>query len=141
MSKANNQFRLSLPDGWEDQSAYTFVGPEVNGHRHLVTLVIDNHIGDHTLDSFARTRIEVIQASLPPFETLKEAQRTLPSGLPIYEWIYKTVPVDGKAIFHKNVYLIIGKQGFTFSAIFTKMSFKTIGVEVERLIDSFVPMS
>jgi hypothetical protein len=35
--------------------------------------------------------------------------------------------------------MIIGKQGYTFTATFSKQSFKTIGIEVDRMIESFVP--
>jgi hypothetical protein len=139
MSSINNQFRINLPEGWDDQTAYTFMGPEVNGVQHLLTLVIDKNIGDTDLYNFALDRIDPVRSSLQGIETLKEEERTLPSGVPVYEWIYKWIPTEGNVIFKKQVYMLIGKRGYSFSASFSKQSFKTIGVEVDQMINSFIP--
>jgi hypothetical protein len=138
MSSTNNRFRIILPEGWEDQTAYTFMGPEVNGAQHMLNLVIDRNLSDTSLREFALDRIQPVKDALAGIETLKEEERTLATGVPAYEWVYKLVPAPGQVIFKKHLYLIIGKQGFTFSASFSKQSFKTIGVEVERMIESFV---
>lgn len=139
MSSTNNRFRINLPDGWEDQTAYTFMGPEVKGQRHMLNLVIDRNLADPDLKEFALDRIQPVKDAMPGIETLKEEERTLATGVLAYEWVYKIVPTPGQAIFHKHVYLIIGQQGYTFSAVFSKQSFKTIGVEVDRMIESFFP--
>ena len=88
---------------------------------------------------FALDRIQPVRDALAGIETLKEEERTLPSGVAAYEWVYKWVPSAGQVIFKKHLYLIIGKQGYTFTATFSKQSFKTIGIEVDRMIESFVP--
>jgi hypothetical protein len=139
MPETNNRFVLQLPEGWEDQTAYTFMGPEVKGQRHMLNLVIDRNLADTDLREFALDRIEPVRDAIAGIETLKEEERTLPSGVAAYEWVYKFVTAPGHAIFKKHLYMIIGKQGYTFSATFTKQSFKTIGVEVDRMIESFVP--
>ncbi len=139
MTECNNQFRITLPQGWEDQTAYVFMGPEVNGQRHMLNLVIDRNLPDTDLTEFALDRIEPVRSALAGIETLKEEKRTLASGVTAYEWVYKLVLAPGQTIFKKHVYLIIGKQGYTFTATFTKQTFKTIGVEVDRMIESFTP--
>lgn len=139
MAGTNNQFIVQLPDNWEDQTAYTFMGPEINGQRHMLNLVIDRNLADTDLREFALDRIQPLRDSLGGIETLKEEERALASGVTAYEWVYKWVPAAGQVIFKKHVYLIIGKQGYTFTATFTKQSFKTIGVEVDRVIESFKP--
>lgn len=139
MAGTNNRFMLQLPEGWEDQTAYTFMGPEVNGQRHMLNLVIDRNLSDTDLREFALDRIQPLKDALAGIETLKEEERSLPSGVAAYEWVYKWVPAPGQVIFKKHLYLIIGKQGYTFTATFTKQTFKTIGVEVDRMIESFVP--
>jgi hypothetical protein len=139
MTETNHRFMLRLPEGWDDMTAHTFMGPEVNGQRHILNLVIDRQLIDHDLKEFALDRIQPIKESLPDIETLKEEERTLAGGTKAYEWVYKWVPTDGKAVFKKHVYLIIGDRGYTFTASFTKQSFKTIGVEVDNMIQSFVP--
>ncbi len=139
MMKYNNQFRINLPEDWEDQTAYTFMGPEVNGERHMLNLVIDRNLSDTDLYEFALDRIQPVRDALAGIETLKEEERTLATGVAAYEWVYKWVLSAGQVTFKKHVYLIIGKQGYTFTATFSKQSFKTIGVEVDRMIESFVP--
>jgi hypothetical protein len=139
MSSTNNRFRIILPEGWEDQTAYTFIGPEVNGEQHMLNLVIDRNLSDTNLREFALDRIQPVKDALAGVETLKEEERTLATGVPAYEWVYKLVLAAGQVIFKKHLYLIIGKQGYTFTASFSKQSFKTIGVEVDRMIESFAP--
>jgi hypothetical protein len=139
MAGTNNQFVLRLPEGWEDQTAYTFMGPEINGQRHMLNLVIDHNLADTDLREFALDRIQPVRDALAGIETLKEEERTLANGIAAYEWVYKWVLSPGQVIFKKHLYLIIGKQGYTFTASFSKQSFKTIGVEVDRMIESFVP--
>lgn len=139
MTKLNHQFRISLPEGWEDTSIFTFMGPDTHGVRHMLNLTIEKNVGDHTLDTFARERIQLTQYSIGSADTLKDAPRTLASGLPIYEWIYKTVPVDGKSLFHQQIYIVIDKRGYTFSAVYSKMSFKLLAGQVEQIIASFIP--
>lgn len=139
MAGTNNRFVLQLPEGWEDQTAYTFMGPEVNGERHMLNLVIDRNLVDDDLREFALDRIQPVKDAMAGIETLKEEERSLANGLAAYEWVYKLVLSAGQVTFKKHVYLIIGKQGYTFTATFSKQSFKTIGVEVDRIIESFVP--
>lgn len=139
MSKSNFQFTISLPEGWEDNSIFTFLGPDTHGVRHMLNLTIDKHVGDHTVDTYARERIQLTQHSIGSADTLKDAPRSLPNGLPVHEWIYKTVPIDGKAQFHQQIYAVIDKRGYTFSAVYSKMSFKLLAGQVEQIIASFIP--
>ena len=139
MAQMNHSFKLRLPEGWEDHSVHTFMGPEAFGTRHMVNLVIDESTGDHTVDSYATQRIQMMLDAMPDAVTLKEGERSLASGLPVYEWVSKTPPTDTKAQFHRAYFMIVGGRGYTFTAIFTKASIKTIGVEVEEMINSFLP--
>lgn len=107
--------------------------------QHMLNLSIDESTGDHTLESYATQRIQMMQDSMPDAVTLKEGEKSLASGLPVYEWVYKTHPTDDKAQFHKTYFMIVGDRGYTFSAVFSKASMKTIGVEVEEMINSFIP--
>ena len=132
-------FQMALPDGWEERTVYTFMGPDDSGVQHLLTLVVDPDVVDDDVSDYARLRIDTLMESLQGAEILKEEERTLPGGKTIYECVYKWVPSKDKPIFQKVVYLIAGGTGYTFSANFSKKTIKTIGVEVERMIDSFRP--
>ncbi len=139
MSSVNNQFRIDLPDDWADKSAYSFMGPEENGVQHLLTLTIDREIEDDDLTEFAQARIEILRGSLQGMEILKEDERTLENGIPVYEMACRWIPVDGTVLFQKYYYLIVDGAGYTFTGTFSKRTLKTVGVVVERMINSFRP--
>ena len=140
MAEMNNQFTMELPDGWEDRTAYTFMGQEENGVQHLVTLTIDRKIQDDNLKFYARDRIDILANTLQGMEILKEEERTLENGMRVFEMACKWVPLDGKLLFQRHYYMIIDRVGYIFSGTFSKQSMKTIGVDVERMISSFKPM-
>ena len=135
----NNCFQMSLPEGWVDQSIYIFNGPEAGGFKHNLTLVIDNVLEDNDLEAFAQERIDILLNSTPGTEVLKQEIKTRSSGQQACEAVIKWIPVDGTVVFQKKVFLIVDDIGYTFSANFSKQTIKTIGPEVERMIDSFQP--
>lgn len=137
--ESGNSFAISLPDGWEDRTVYSYMGPDDSGVQHVLTLTIDRHAGGVTLREYARDRINQVVNSLQSLEILKEEEKTLPNGNPAYECVYKWVPVKEKIIFRKLVYMILDDIGYTFSANFSKKTIKTIGVEVDQIINSFHP--
>ena len=141
MKRAGNSFTVELPDDWEDHSIYIFNGPEIGGLRHDLRLVVEPEVYEDTLDEFARDRIDIVLESMQGMEVLKEEQKTLPNGTPAYESVIKWVPVDDRVIFQKRVYLLIGRTGYTFSANFTKQTMKTVGLQVNRIIESFKPIA
>ena len=141
MSEENNvnSFRLTLTDGWEDRTVHYFMGPEDSSVQHVLNLVVDRNAQTDDVEDYARDRINQIIESMPAAEILKEEQKTLPNGVEAYEVIYKWVSPNGKVTFQKLVYIIRDGVAYTFSANFSKKTIKTIGVEVDRIIDSFEP--
>lgn len=135
----NNCFRMSLPEGWIDRSIYIFDGPEVGTFKHNLTLVVDTVLQDNDLEAFAQERIDIQLNSIPGTEVLKQEIKTRSNGQQACEVVIKWIPVDGTVIFQKKVFMIIDEVGYTFSANFTKQTIKTIGLDVERMIDSFQP--
>ena len=135
----NNRFQLSLPEGWADQSIYIFDGPESNGFKHSLTLVVDNVVEEDDLDLFAQERIDAVVGATPGMEILKQERKNLPNGNEVVEAVIKWIPVDEKIIFVKKLYLMVDGIGYTFSANFTKQTIKTIGLQVDEMINSFNP--
>jgi len=135
--KTNDQFSIELPDGWDDRTVHIFMGPDENGVQHMLSLLIDRETGGIDLSEYARERIDQITATMQSVEMLKDEERTLADGTPAYECVYKWVPPDGKPIFRKVVYLMCDGVGYTFTGTFSKKTMKTIGVEVEGMINSF----
>jgi hypothetical protein len=138
-SSYNNRFRISLPDDCVDQSLYLFNGPEVSGVQHNLTLVVDRILEDDSLEAFAQERIDIFMDSTPGTELVKQEMTTLANGKEACVAVVKWIPVEGTIIFQKRVYLVIDEIGYTFVANFTKQTLKTIGLQVDGIIDSFQP--
>lgn len=138
-SNTNNQFRINLPDGWEDRSVHYFMGPEDSGVQHNLNLVIDRQPVTDDVSDYAQDRINQVMETMPAAEILKEEEKTLPNGVPVYEVVCKWIPPNGTPTFQKLVYMIRDGVAYSFSANFSKKTLKTIGVEVDRIIESFEP--
>jgi hypothetical protein len=132
-------FQIKLPPDWEDQTIYTYMGPEDSGVQHLLTLVVDKSAGKTELADYVRERRDLTLNTMPGMEMLKEEQKTLDSGFPAVEIVFKWVPSDESIIYRKQVFLIVDEIGYIFSANFSKKTIKTIGTEVDRIINSFNP--
>jgi hypothetical protein len=127
------QFNLDLPDHWSDQTAYYFVGPEVNGVPHMLTVTLDRQLQDKDLETFARRRIDLQVEATGGLEVLKDEPTTLPSGKEVHEFVGRWIPSDDHIVFKKTVYLIVEGIGYTFAADFSKHSLKTVGVEMMQM--------
>jgi hypothetical protein len=102
-------------------------------------LIVDPDTGGVDLEEYARNRIEAALGALQGAEVLKEGEKRLENGRNVYECVFKWIPSDDKIIFRKTVFMIIDGAGYTFGANFSKKTLKTIGVEMERMIESFQP--
>ena len=56
MNKAGKQIYLDLPDGWEDKTIYTYMGPDDSGVQHILTLVVDDKVAQPAGDERRRAR-------------------------------------------------------------------------------------
>lgn len=137
MGSTNNQFRVDLPDGWEDRTVHLFMGPDDSGVQHMMQLIVDPDTGGVDLAEYARNRIDAIMESLQGAEILKEEEKVLDNGRTVYECVYKWIPSDDEIIFRKTVFMIVDGAGYTFAGNFSKKTIKTIGVEMDRIIESF----
>ena len=139
MSKTNNRFDLTLPAGWEDQTVYCYAGPYDSGVQHLLTLSVDPKAFS-PLSEYARERIDATLDTLTGTEVLKEEEKTLPNGVQAYEVVIRWIPTEDNVIFRKQVYVIFEGKAYCFAANFSKKTIKTVGVEVDRIINSLVPL-
>ena len=134
------RFHLTLPEGWEDQSVYTFKGPDDGGVQHNLLLVIDRDISGIDLAEYAEQKIEGLKEGLQGMEILKQEEKQLKSGIPAYEVVFKWVPTPDNILFQKQVYLVVDNKGYTFTATFSKKTLQTIANEVDEMINSFRPL-
>lgn len=137
MGSTNNQFRIDLPSGWEDQTVHMFMGPDDSGVQHMMQLSVDTEIDGAELEEYARGRIDAAMEALQGAEILKEEEKTLANGRTVYECVFRWIPTDDQIIFRKNIYMIIDDTAYSFSANFSKKTLKTIGVQVEQIINTF----
>jgi len=137
MSKAVHNINLDLPDGWDNKTIYTYMGPDDSGVQHILSLVVDDDIETTNVSEFAGQRTEVIRENMSSITVLKDESKELPSGRVVHEFVYKWIPTDDKIIFQKVVYLLLDDIGYTFSCNFSKKTIKTIGLQVDQIIDSF----
>ena len=138
----NNQFSLNLPEGWSDTTVFTFQGPNDSGVQHNLVIVVDPAVDKNMeVAAYAKQQVEVSKLALPGFEMIKEQEKNIRSDLPAYEIVYKYIPADEVIIFQKQVFMIIGDKGYSFTSSFSKKTLKTIANEVDEIIASFVPIS
>jgi hypothetical protein len=133
------RFDINLPVGWEDQTLYTFKGPDDSGVQHNLVLIIDNDLGGVDLETYAKLRLDSIKDTLTGFELMGERERDLKSGNKAYEIVYKWSPGADKTLVQKQVFTIIGDKAYNFTSSFSKKTIQTIGAQVDEIIDSFKP--
>lgn len=137
MAKAGFPFEVNLPDRWKDTTVYTYQGPDDSGVQHNISLVIDWEAATADLKTYAAERRSQLLATLQGIDILKEEERTMESGYPAYELVYKWIPVEGTVVYQKVLFMLVGRVVCTFSGNFSKKTIKTIGVEFDRIASSF----
>ena len=137
----HGSFKIDLPDGWEDQTMYTFKGPDDSGVQHNLILMIDTEPEGLDLNTYADLRIQSLKNTLSGFELMGQREKDLKSGHKAYEIVYKWAPGADTILIQKQVFTIIGNKAYNFTSSFSKKTIKTIGVMVDQIIDSFAPES
>lgn len=140
MNPNRSLFNISLADGWEEQSIYTFKGPDEGGVQHNLLLNIDQDISGIDLTEYVEQKIEGLKDGLQGMEIVNQGEKQLKSGIPAYEVVFEWVPAPETILFQKQVYLVVDNKGYTFTASFSKKTLKTIGNEVDAMINSFKPL-
>jgi hypothetical protein len=139
MSTTNSRFKIMLPDGWEDQTVHTYMGPDDSGVKHMLTVTVNPTVETGDVSEFARERIDLAMNSLQGAEILKDEPTELADGRPAHECIIKWIPTDGNIIFRKMVFMISDGKGYSFAVNFSKKTIKTIGTVVNQMIVSLRP--
>jgi hypothetical protein len=139
MAATNNLFQISLPEGWEDKTIFTFQGPLDSGVQHNVVLLVDNTVGKTELAEYVKRQMATSKEALPGFEMINEGEKEIPSGIKAYEVIYKYMPSDQQALYQKQLYMILDGKAYAFTSTFSKKTLQTIANEVDRIIESFRP--
>jgi hypothetical protein len=141
MAATNNLFQISLPQGWEDKTIFTFQGPLDSGVQHNLVLLVDGSIDRKTqLADYVKSQMATSKEALPGFEMISEGEKELLSGARAYEVVYKYMPSDEQALFQKQLYVIENGKAYAFTSTFSKKTLQTIATEVDQIIASFRPI-
>jgi len=134
-----NRFRFELPKGWEDQTVYSFNGPDIDGQPHTLTLTVARRLVDDDVEPFARDRINPIVDNLQGLEVLKDEATTVEGCFPSHEFACRWIPGEGVQLYQRYIFVIAYGMGFTFSATFSKKSHKLLGEQMKDVIESVLP--
>lgn len=134
-----DQFKFNLPPEWEDQTAYFFKGPDIDGQEHLLMLHLDRHLQQDDINDFARQRIAPITENLQGLEVLKDEEVTIEEGNPVYEFTCRWMPAEGISVLKKYIFVFYDNMGFTFNCDFSKKSYKMLSKQISSIIDSLLP--
>jgi hypothetical protein len=138
---SNSLFRLTFPDGWKETTVHTFEGPLDGGVQHNLVLSILQDLDKKTaLADFARGQLSLSAKALPAFEMLSETERDTPSGRRMYVAVYKYTPADQLTYYQKQYFTLDGGRGYVFTSTFSKATLSTIAEEVDRIVESLVPV-
>jgi hypothetical protein len=135
MSGENHSFRITLPAGWSDVTTHVFMGPEVGGRRHMLTVSVDPEPSTLDPDDYAEDRLAGVLAALPGAELLKRERLTLADGGEAVEAVVKLAASDAPS-FQKLVFVLRDGAAYTFKADFSKQTLKTLGRQVIGMIET-----
>lgn len=133
----NNRFMLKIPQDWQDNTVYSFEGPEEDGIKHNIIVTIENNVEIPELERYAEMRIDAVANELKGYNELKRGLIKLNNRIPAYEVVYKWCPVDNRVIFQRVIYILHNSTGYTLTATFSKKSWKTKGPEIDKILKSF----
>ncbi len=135
----DNRFRFDLPKGWQDQTVYYFIGPEIDGTGHQMILTLDRNLQQEEIGSFARKKTGPIVSSLGGLEVMKDEEVTLEGGNPAYEFVCKWVPSDQMTVIKMFVFVFYDDIGFSFSCDFSRKSYKMLGSQFRKIVEDLLP--
>lgn len=133
----NHRFRIDLPPEWQETTIYTFQGPEENGVRHQILVTVETPPEPDDLEGYAALRIRTLTSALQAYQELKRGPIQLANGLPAYELVCRWAPLEDRTVYQRILYVIAGGNGYSLVATFSKKSWKTYGLQVDRILKSF----
>jgi len=133
----NRRITVELPSGWSDESIYFFRGPEQAGMAHSLSVLVDENPGTTDVDSYARDRVLMLQASQSGLEVLKEGAITMDDGREAYEMVYKVAGSGPRPEFGRQVFMLQGGTAYAFQGKYTKPTARTLGAAIDQMIRSF----
>jgi hypothetical protein len=136
--ETNYQISVLLPDGWEDVTAFSFLGPERQGHRGLITLSVDPKVSESSVSEYATRRSVYITRASEVTEVMMEGPGKLADDREIYE-IAVREGTGADASYCRVAYLLEGGKGYTFQCRSNRASRDLNELAFRQLLESFSP--
>jgi hypothetical protein len=134
-----NGFSISQPDGWEDKTIHTIMGPVDNGIQHNILITVEPNVPFKSVDEYADIQITAIETELQSCILLKREKITLANGFPAYKVVFRWTPSDKFRVYQEQIFVLADKTAYKLTTTFTKKTRKTLGPAVERILMSFQP--
>lgn len=134
-----SRFAVTMPEEWQDKTVYILAGPLADGLQHNVTVNVEPDVPFDTMEAYAHTQVDALEASLHSCQVLKEEPIALHNGLPAYRVLFVWYPKEAMKIYQEQVYILHEGTGYRLTATFTPKTRKTLGRQVEDIMRSFEP--
>jgi hypothetical protein len=134
-----NGFNINQPSDWQDKTIYTLVGPESDGIQHNIIVMIDENVPFDSVSQYADTQIIALESELKGCAILKREDIQLSNGYPAYKILLRWFPTDIFRVYQEQVYVLVDKTVYKITTTFTKITRKTLGPEIDRIVMSFQP--
>lgn len=134
-----DRFNMLLPDGWQDRTVYTLLGPLTDGIQHNITVSLDPETSFETVKDFAEVQVQTLEESLPGMRLLKKEATQLANGTPAYRIIFKWSPTEEQTLFQQQVYVVDHGTAYSLTASFSRKTRKTVGPQITRIMLGFEP--
>lgn len=138
-SKVKGSFFFDLPKDWQDQTVYSFMGPEENGVQHILIMTVDRYPQSDNIDDYAISRISPMEGKFPGMEVLVDEEKTVNEDVPLYEYTFSWLPGGDLKFVEKYIFAFKEGCAFTFYIKFEKNTHKTVGNSIPKVIEAILP--
>lgn len=134
----NHQISITLPEGWEDGTVFSFLGPQRSGRSSIITVSVDKSAGKaSSLEEYAKLRSAQVIDTFGESEILLELLRKSPSGREVYEIAYRSG--SGPATtFGWLAYMIENGCGYTLQCRSDRASRTVTGAAFRQVLESLI---
>ena len=134
-----HQFSMPLPEGWQDRTVYTLIGPLNDELQHNITINVEPDVPFDTVAEYADEQVKVLEGELQGCQVLKKEAIALYSGLPAYRALFVWYPTEALKVYQEQIYVLQGKTAYRLTASFTRKTRKLLGPQVEHIMLGFTP--
>lgn len=135
-----NDFTTDLPDGWQDRSMLTLVGPaDGSGFAPNVVIMREPVSPRTSIEDYAREQHALARAEIPDLEVLDERPTTVNSA-PAYQRLQRFT-ARGRRLQQAQTYVLSDRVVFVITCTAPLDNFDSQIPAFRRVVDNFQPSS